>query len=211
MSRTWTTCFGPPSTFSKLWKECPSLGLAPKLELPAGGAVHAAHLPCLDVERILGQSYLLRNRLRHNISCISSSTNRPYNASDFGGLLRLMLDDIMQNPLPLTDMMQQVVSDMRGYTQVDVYVAGPTGFTALVQDAIQSENISVKLVRETRLASSMHNKREGSDLIAIVGMSGRFPGGESLQEFWNTLAQGRDLHEEVRCLSICKYTYVRLS
>lgn len=33
--------------------------------------------------------------------------------------------------------------------------------------------------------------------IAIVGMSGRFPGAENLEEFWNVLQQGLDVHKVV--------------
>ena len=35
------------------------------------------------------------------------------------------------------------------------------------------------------------------DPIAIVGMSGRFPGGENLEEFWKVIEQGLDLHQKV--------------
>ena len=129
---------------------------------------------------------------------ISSGTGKPYVASDLRGLLRLMLDDISRNTLRLTDTVQQVVSDIRGCKEVDLLVVGPTAHTTLVQDALQSAKISVNVIRDAKAPSFTRSKREGSDLVAIVGMSGRFPGGENLQEFWNMLAQGLDLHEEVR-------------
>lgn len=109
-----------------------------------------------------------------------------------------MLDDIMHNVLRMTDMMKQVVLDMRGCDQVDLFVAGPTGFTSLVQDALQVGKISTNTVQDASIVPHVDGKREGSELVAIVGISGRFPGGENLQQFWNTLAQGCDLHEEVR-------------
>ena len=196
-SRTWVTLFGPPSTFTKLWQECPQLGLAPKLKLLAGGSVHAANLPSLNVERILGESTLLDVAPRRNTCCVSSSTCRPYVASDLRGLLRLMLDDIMKYTLRLTETVHRVVTEIRG-AQVDLFVVGPTAHTSLVQDALQSAQISVNVVRSAEAPSSIRSKRDGSDLIAIVGMSGRFPGSESIQEFWNVLAQGRDLHEQVK-------------
>lgn len=40
-------------------------------------------------------------------------------------------------------------------------------------------------------------QRSGSDDIAIVGISGRFPGGDDLETFWNVLSSGLDLHREV--------------
>jgi naphtho-gamma-pyrone polyketide synthase len=35
------------------------------------------------------------------------------------------------------------------------------------------------------------------DDIAIVGMSGRFPGAENLDQFWEVIRQGLDMHREV--------------
>ena len=46
-------------------------------------------------------------------------------------------------------------------------------------------------------AASTHDARGGSDLVAIVGMSGRFPGSENIEEFWNLLQSGATTHEEI--------------
>jgi 3-oxoacyl-(acyl-carrier-protein) synthase len=56
------------------------------------------------------------------------------------------------------------------------------------------------------LRSSCYPSRK--DKIAIVGMSGRFPGAQDTEEFWKVLHNGRDMHREVRYLyliviSIC--------
>ena len=107
-----------------------------------------------------------------------------------------MLDDIMKNPLRLTETVQRVVTELRG-DQVDLFVVGPTAHTSLVQDAFQSAKFNVNVVRSADSPSPIHSKREGSDLVAIVGMSGRFPGSENIRQFWDLLAQGRDLHEQV--------------
>ena len=107
-----------------------------------------------------------------------------------------MLGDIMKFPLRLTETAQQVVSEISGH-QVDLFVVGPTAHTDMVQGALQNAQLSVNVVRSARILPLVHSKREGSNLIAIVGMSGRFPGGENLREFWDVLVQGRDLHEPV--------------
>ena len=36
-----------------------------------------------------------------------------------------------------------------------------------------------------------------SQAIAVVGMSGRFPGADNLEDFWNILERGQDLCREV--------------
>ena len=41
---------------------------------------------------------------------------------------------------------------------------------------------------------------ETDDAIAIVGMSGRFPGADSVDELWQVLSKGIDMHKEVKIL-----------
>lgn len=36
------------------------------------------------------------------------------------------------------------------------------------------------------------------DDVAIIGMSGRFPGADDLESFWGVLKDGHDVHEKVR-------------
>ena len=134
------------------------------------------------------------------IPIVSSSTCECYSADDLRGLLHLMLADIGQNTLRLTDTIQKAVTELRGQDSVDLFVVGPTAHTSMVQDALQSAGMAVNVVRQAAApAAAAHSTREGSDLIAIVGMSGRFPGGgENLQQIWDLLLQGRDVHEKVR-------------
>ena len=196
-SRTWTTIFGPPSTLDKLWKHCPQLGLAPKLKLLAFSAVHASHLPMLDMERVLGESSLLTASLTSKIRIVSTTTCTPFVASDLGTLLYEMIVDISQNFLRLTDSVQTIVSDLEKIGTVDLVVLGPTAHTSLVQGALREKYINVNLISEPEAPVSDHDLRAGSDLVAVVGMSGRFPGGDSVHDFWESLRKGQDLHQKV--------------
>lgn len=103
----------------------------------------------------------------------------------------------MKHPLHLTETVHRVVSGLRGQ-QVDLFVVGPTAYTSLVQEALQTAQCSVNIIRSAETPPVARSSREGSNLVAIVGMSGRFPGSDNLQEFWNVLAEGRDLHEKVK-------------
>ena len=197
VSRTWTTIFGPPSVLSRLWLFSPELGLAPKLKLAAGAAVHAAHLPELDMKKILGSSALLDAPILSEAQIISSSTGKSFVAPDLRNLLYQMILDITQNTLQLTKTVQAVVSDLQGKGDVELIVVGPTAHTNLVQSAFQDANIKVILTRQAKASPLANNIRDGSDQVAIVGMSGRFPGSENVQEFWETLQKGLDLHKKV--------------
>ncbi|MET9661000.1 beta-ketoacyl synthase N-terminal-like domain-containing protein [Streptomyces sp. NPDC006510] len=52
------------------------------------------------------------------------------------------------------------------------------------------------LVPATARASALPAALPGEDAVAIVGMSGRFPGSADLEEFWQHLKDGRDLITE---------------
>ncbi|KAJ5103029.1 conidial yellow pigment biosynthesis polyketide synthase, partial [Penicillium argentinense] len=51
--------------------------------------------------------------------------------------------------------------------------------------------------RQQISASFQSHGRKRSDNIAIVGMSGRFPGAQNMKEFWKVLYEGLDMHREV--------------
>lgn len=196
-SCTWTTIFGPPSVLAELWSYSPELGLAPKLRLAANGAVHAAHLPMLNMEKIIGQSVLLKTHVSAKARIVSSSTCLPYVANDLGTLLHQMILDITQNTLRLTDTVQFIVSDLKGKGDVDLIVVGPTAHTNLVQGALQDANIKVNLILHAEALSPVRHLRAGSDFVVIVGMSGRFPESDSIEEYWDKLQNGQDFHKKV--------------
>ena len=51
-------------------------------------------------------------------------------------------------------------------------------------------------VRENNLVLPPHTTSSGEEEVAIVGISGMFPGSPNLQEFWRNLEEGRDLISE---------------
>lgn len=139
---------------------------------------------------------MLMTPLTSKVRIVSSSTCKPFVASDLGTLLYEMILDIAQNTLRLTDTVQTIVSDLRKIGDVDLVVLGPTAHTSLVQGALREKYINVNLISEPEAPVSAHDLRGGSDLVAIVGMSGRFPGSDSVREFWDTLQNGQDFHQK---------------
>lgn len=84
---------------------------------------------------------------------------------------------------------------------VRLNVIGLTQATPIVKRVLDSHKLSVTLHdKPAALSEQPEDLRDGSNAIAIVGMAGRFPGSESLEEFWQSLMDGLDAHQEV-CLS----------
>ena len=138
---------------------------------------------------------MLTTPLTSKVRIVSSSTCAPFVASDLGTLLYEMILDVAQNTLRLTDTVQTIVSDLRRIGDVDLVVLGPTAHTSLVQGALREKYINVNLISEPEAPVATQDLRGGSDLIAIVGMSGRFPGSDNIYDFWDTLQKGKDFHE----------------
>lgn len=76
---------------------------------------------------------------------------------------------------------------------------GPTNHLAAVKMALQTNGIEYQ-VRQPVMLSQKENSRGGSDLIAIVGMAGKFPGSDTVDGFWEDLMAGKCHIKEV-CLT----------
>lgn len=199
VSTSWTTICGPPAILENLFASSPELGLAPKLRLPVGGAVHSAHLPRPDYNSIIGSSPAFNVSISAKTQLMSTSSCKPFESNDLKSLLFEMLEDISQNTLRLTAAVQALATSLPSKDNVRLVVVGPTSHMSLVHRGLEAHNNKVILVEQAELGSFENTLREGSKSIAIVGMSGRFPGGEGLDQFWETLQSGKDLHERVIC------------
>ena len=197
-SSTWCTVSGPPSVLTRLWRSSTPIGQASRLELPAHAAVHSTHLPCLDVHKILASSAMfLTTPVSANVRILSPCNGEPYSFSNLRDLLLAIIQDVSQNQMDLVQTFRNAVSGFKGGRNVHLMVIGPTAHASSVQAALEERNLDVSLSNPTEDLVSHISTRDGSGLIAVVGMSGRFPGSESIQAFWKSLQLGQDLHCEV--------------
>ena len=187
---------GPPSTSESLWSWSPELCQAPRINIESGGLVHAKHLPELDTERILGNSPVLDTPITSKARMLSTYTCEKYEASDLRSLLEEIIPDIGQNILYLSRTMDTAVSTMDNSKEVNLVVVGPTGHLTFAQRALEGSSIRYSIASHLE-PQTAENARGGSDLIAIVGMSGRLPGSDSIEGFWQGLLDGKNYVEKV--------------
>lgn len=161
------------------------------------GPIHTNHAPKIDVDRILGNSPLLRHPIDHSKArMFSPSSCKQYSHLTLGDLLAEILEDIAHNVLRVTDVIQTCVSTLNVTKDVRLSVMGPTNHLAAVKMALQAKGIAYQ-VREPVTTPRNENSRGGSDLIAIVGMAGRFPGSDTVDGFWEDLMAGKCHIKEV--------------
>ena len=205
-SSTWCTISGPPSVLKRLWSSSPPIGQAPRIELPADAAVHSTHLPGLDTDMILSSSAMfLTTPISATVRILSPCDGEPYKFSNVGDLLHAMIQDISQNPMDLLQTFQKCAGGFRGVKNVELMVIGPTAHASSVQAALEENKLDVKVTNTRENLVSHVPTRDGSGLVAVVGMSGRFPGSESIQAFWESLQLGQDFHREVSKLRSAPY------
>ena len=200
-SSAWCTVSGPPSVLTRLWSTSTLIGQASRLELPADAAVHSAHLPGLDTDRILtSPDWFLKTPINAKIKVLSPSNGEPYTASNLGDLILAMIQDISHHHMDLVQTFQKAARGIRGGRNATLMVIGPTAHANPLQAALEANKLKVSVISSLEDIVQHETARDGSGLIAVVGMSGRFPGSESIQAFWESLQLGQDFHQKVSAL-----------
>ncbi|KAK0703919.1 hypothetical protein B0T26DRAFT_681541 [Lasiosphaeria miniovina] len=208
------TVSGPPSVLSAFVSTCAAAGFR-TARLPVYGAFHAAHLPAPSAETVaavIGASPVLDAPVPPGTVLVDPGTGQPYGASQtLRGLLQHALAHILQHELfPAT----AVEGALGGIQQapdapVSVSVFGPSNAENLLRTALKTAGLEQTATLTTAAslaapssssssaAQTNSNIGDMSDAIAVVGMSARLPGSETLSEFWDTLVQNKDLHQQV--------------
>ena len=168
---------------------------ARKTHLSIYGAFHASHVHSSNIASIMGNSPLLELPLSPNTSVISTSSGRAMDgAQTMRDLLHDSLLDILRRPLDVP----KVVEELKACELVEpmLTIIGPSNMTNSLQRSLKWSGHHWPV--EPGIKSKADADCQNSGCFAIVGMSGRFPGGEDLESFWNVLEEGLDLHRKVK-------------
>jgi 3-oxoacyl-(acyl-carrier-protein) synthase len=187
------TISGPPSVLRSLFEFSRLLRDSRKIKLPIHAAFHASHLRRLDKQQIIGESSLLDAPTRKKVSLFSTSSKWPCGISNLRGILHYIIDDIAQAPIEWDTIVHAVTTKL-DQTHMTLTEVGPSGMTSAIHQAFKGTNIEIS---NSRLITVDPLPKDYSG-IAVIGMSGRFPGSENLEEFWDILENGKDLHRRVR-------------
>ncbi|USW59773.1 Putative thioesterase, Acyl transferase domain superfamily, phosphopantetheine binding ACP [Septoria linicola] len=191
----WTTVFGPPSTLTALVSST-VLEQFPKALHTGTTAIHAPHFASVGIDSIVGKSPLFELTPPYRI-IFSCRTCQPIQATNVKHLLEHAVVDIASSPLWPEEGVKALAATLKAQEAVLTPV-GPTCYTQMVQTLLQNEHITTRLSSSAQRGLRDVASRGNSGLIAIVGMSGRFPGcNDSLEEFWDLLVSGTSTHEEV--------------
>ena len=191
----WLTLIGPPSSLKRLWNWSPELDKATKIPTDTSGPIHTTHIPPIDINRVLGNSSVLDLHISSKARIMRNSVKGVFTESTLGSLLGEMLAEIAHKPLMLSDTIETCLNDLPSKRNVKLTVVGPTGHLPTVKRALSEKQINFDYSQHSQHHGTL--ARGGSDHIAIVGMSGRFPASQTVEGFWEHLLAGKSFIREV--------------
>lgn len=187
---------GPPSLFSELYSYSSVLASASKTQLSLKGLSHAPHLPPVDINEILGASSVLRFAVREKVHVVSTSSSRPFEGQDLGSMLSEALVDITQRTQNLIGVSNYCILEFRSDKTVELVTIGPQSQAGgRLREDLEAGGVCFIIRQAIQL--NTERVRDGSDLVAIIGMSSRLPGSEDVDSFWENLQAGLQFESEI--------------
>lgn len=188
-----------------VFHQCSELKTLPKNELTGIRAMqHTLNVSEADIDYVVGNSTLLSTPLRPGYrlwGMAGDNTNVTY--SNWGRLLRVAALQTLSQRLDLVQTMGKLSAHLGMSKNIDVKIMGPSGHAKYLVNVLKAgiqlgavpRHVSVDDDPAAQSQSSSKGVREGA--IAVVGMSGKGPGSEDMDEFWNVIVTGQDCHEEI--------------
>ena len=133
---------------------------------------------------------------------------------NFESLLKAAIEQILLQPIRWRSVLEQL--------QICIQELGPKTFsiapigtrtdqliyTALKQTPLRELLLSAPAQSTLPLSEDVSYSSHGKSKLAIVGMSGRFPGAQDVEAFWDLLYQGLDVHKPAPALHWDAKTHV---
>lgn len=193
--------FGPPSTLNTL--EMTS-GLAQSITntpTPFKCLMYASHLPPVDPVKVLCVSSVCETCSVQRSLYSVHSPEGALSARTFGELLRLTISEIAHKSMQVEGTFRTVATALQktGSSEVVLTTVGSTWDASVFQDILHQHDQSVRIGEFSPCPKPFGNDLSSipSDAIAVVGMSGRFPESDTLDELWRLLETGTTTHQEI--------------
>lgn len=149
-----------------------------------------------DVENLL-EPFLNFSELqiKTGTTLISTRSGEAITESSLSGVLRHAITDILSEPLRWDKVLQKLVADLENRETCLLTVGPVRAADALARELSNKRSKTLTRV-EIRPEKKVKAQVKSGD-IAIVGVAGRIPGAETLEEAWKVLEGGNDLHKKV--------------
>jgi len=198
------TISGPPSTTRRLFAEVDAFKAATRLPLPVFAPYHAPHLHGqADIDRILDKDAIRHLQQFRPLALVHSASHGTcLVATSTLELVRLALAEILLHQVRWDRLLSEVVAQVTasGSAECALSALGVTAMANSLASELKAGGQKAIAIRDHSAWVATTDRSRGrtqDDKIAIVGMSGRFPGAADADQLWALLAQGLDVHREV--------------
>jgi iterative type I PKS product template protein len=198
------TVSGPPKSLEMLINSEPFQGFRHKT-ISVYGPYHAPHLYSqFDISQVVGGFSTKQPSQRMPLF---SGTGNSVENGNFAALLETAVRQVLLEPIQWNAILDELQAWLRNAnpTSFNVVPIGTSAdqliYTALGQTSLRTlvltTQAQVRLIHPEAEASFANPKKPK---LAIVGMSGRFPGAKDNEAFWDLLYQGLDVHKPAPAL-----------
>lgn len=198
------TVSGRPSRLRQLARESEFFKEAKTQEISTYGLYNAGHIYGeAEAQEIVGSNIdHIRAVLRPCRSVLSTVTGRKLIASSASALLQLAVREILTQPIRWDTLRQGaagLINEFGGFDGRVLAFATTHAANSLISALESQSQVNLVLEDVTAWCSDPElvqpRGRFNNSKIAIVGMSGRFPGAASVDGLWQLLEQGLDVHK----------------
>lgn len=193
--------FGPPSTLNTLAKTSDLAQSITSTPTPFKCLMYASHLPPVDLVKVLCVSPARETcTIQRSLYSVHSPAGA-LSAGTFGELLRLTVSEIAHKSMQVEETFRTVATTLQktGSSEVVLTTVGSTWDASAFQDILHQHDQSVRIGEFSPCPKPFGDDLSSipSEAIAVVGMSGRFPESDTLDELWRLLETGTTTHQEI--------------
>lgn len=200
------TLSGPPRSLEEITKVKDS-GLTTFHIDGIYGPYHASHLYSSDdVEEIIAEILDHHTRSYPNQIPVLSSAGPSVEGGNFESLLKDAVGQILLRPIRWSDILEEVQSSLHkcGSGRFSIVPIGTKAdqliHTALKQTSLRSLLSTSAPSHKPSVTEDALGSNPDTPKLAIVSMSGRYPGAKDNEAFWDLLYQGLDVHKPAPAL-----------
>ncbi|KAI9712188.1 MAG: Type I Iterative PKS [Chrysothrix sp. TS-e1954] len=200
-----TMVSGSPSSLEQL-TTCAGFKELQFQNTPVYAPYHASHLYCQDdIDEIVAGMNLHTVTDRSVQTPLITSDGSTVISGSFETLLKAAIAQILLHPIRWTNILDGLQLSLQRSTFKSFSII-PLGtradqliYKALKQGPLALGNLLPSSLSQSGSTASVSGSRERhrDSKLAIIGMSGRFPGADDTDAFWNLLKQGLDVHKPV--------------
>ncbi|KAL2401278.1 Non-reducing polyketide synthase curS2 [Exophiala dermatitidis] len=195
----WSTVIGPPSVLNLFFQQCPAVRNLAHNPAEIRSLQHTLAISDAEISAMVGDdTAVLERPLRCPNHALWGMDESEASYATWRDLLMAVCDQVLARPLDITQVVGGLVSRLDGLDTVRIIQPGSCSHAPYLATALKTAGKNV-LVRDQH--SLLDGDDTGSSLmagrIAIVGMAGRGPKSDNVDQFWDVIMSKQDTCTEI--------------